>query len=183
MTPPCNVNPYSMMTDAESQSIFVLYSGTMSSELNSSIIKHIETQLNAFSDPFLLRKRVINIVIEALQNMYHHQHKATSNSDWQSSSTLILGRTSNGYFVKTGNYVRSEAEPNLDERLKQLENLSEKELRKLHVAALKDGSRTNKGAGLGLIDMARRSNNNIKHELISITNKLSFFSLNIEINP
>lgn len=176
-----NTDPYTIVTCVQRQRLLFSFSGNPSSDLNASIIDHIEKQLRTTEDPLRVQKRVVNIVIEALQNMYHHQHPLEDCFTGDASTILMVGRTSGGYIVTTGNYVDYDSELRLDQRLRELEILSDIELKERHVAALKDGLRTKKGAGLGLIEMARRSSNNIQHKITKISNNLSFFSLHIEI--
>ncbi|MCF8278704.1 MAG: SiaB family protein kinase [Flavobacteriales bacterium] len=176
-----DTDAYTVMNCAHRNRVIFSFKGTPSVEINSSIIQYVEEMLHASGDPRPVQKKVMNILTEGLQNMYHHLHPATHRPAWEASTILIIGRTEEGYFIKTGNYVDRDSEFNIDQRLRELEKLSENELRERHVAALKDGLRTKKGAGLGLIDIARRSNNKIRHKITQVTDQLSFFSLHVEI--
>ena len=71
----------------------------------------------------------------------------------------------------------------LDQRLKKINSLDKEDLRDYYREVLGNGSVSNKGtAGLGMIDIARKSGNKLEYEFLDIDEEFSFFSLNVKIN-
>ena len=68
-------------------------------------------------------------------------------------------------------------------RISKINELSETELRDLYRDTLNNEQRTAKGtAGLGFIDIARKSQNKLEFEFIEVDEKTGFFCLNVTID-
>jgi hypothetical protein len=67
--------------------------------------------------------------------------------------------------------------------LEEVNNLSPDELKEYYRQSLSETEFTEKGgAGLGIIEMARKSGHKLKYEFTKINNEYSFFSLTITIH-
>jgi hypothetical protein len=82
-----------------------------------------------------------------------------------------------------GNYIKNEAVRELRERIDKINELDYEELKKLYRFKLENGSfHAGGGAGLGIIDIARKSGTKISYNFEVINTSYSFFSLNIAVN-
>ena len=85
--------------------------------------------------------------------------------------------------ITTGNFVRNDQIEELRAKLEIVNELNEDGLRELYRTKLQNECRTMKGtAGLGLIDIARKSKNKLDYEIINVTESISFFCLSVVID-
>ncbi len=90
------------------------------------------------------------------------------------SGIVTIGKTSDGYFVSSGNLIENCDAESLKTRIESLAGLDKAALKKLYKEQLrKDLSPDSAGAGLGLIDMAKRSSRSLEY---SISPQDAFFS-------
>jgi len=88
-----------------------------------------------------------------------------------------------GFLIQTGNYIENTSVTNLKERIDRINLLDEVELKMYYRDVLANGSFSDKGtAGLGMIDIARKSGNKLAYSFIPFDEELSFFSLSVKIN-
>ena len=68
-------------------------------------------------------------------------------------------------------------------KLQKINSLDKEHLREYYREVLGNGAITEKGtAGLGMIDIARKSGNKLEYEFLEIDKYFSFFSLNVKID-
>ena len=100
----------------------------------------------------------------------------------QKSALIMVKYVGDKIIVRTGNYVKNEGIEALESRLGMVNGLSEDGLRDLYQKKLLSSELSEKGtAGLGLIDIARKSKNKLEHEFVKINDGCSFFCLNVVI--
>ena len=166
------------------------HEGVITSEVITDFLNNVEKSLSdAGESPKKIRK-VYNILVEALQNLYHHQAKPPAefikenglSDDKYSFCTLI--KENNGiYKVTTGNFVKNLTAKSLKERIEQLNSLSQEELKNLYKIVLDNDEFSEKGGGgLGFIEMARKSGNKFGYEFEPYNDKCKFFVLEILVS-
>jgi hypothetical protein len=94
----------------------------------------------------------------------------------------MIQRLGDKFLVRTGNFIDARLIPELKERLDHVNSLDEDGLRELYRLKLNDEERSVKGtAGLGFIDIARKSKNKLEYAFVGVNDKMSFFCLNVSI--
>ena len=84
--------------------------------------------------------------------------------------------------VLTGNYIPKRSTGELEQKLILVNELDQKELKELYQQRLLNNNISEKGtAGLGIIDIARKSKNELGYEFIEVNDEYSFFCLRIVI--
>lgn len=174
--------------------IMLLFKGSITSDLLSSILQITESKLDKIQEEPKTKKKVFNVLVECLQNVYHHidqmdtMEKELNNEDiFQSSSAAILmiGRTDNDYFIYTGNHIYKDKVGELKQRLDYLNSLSHEELKSLYQDILaNEGFSKKGGAGLGFIDIIRKSGQKLEYGFQDVEEnvKFAFFSLKVKIS-
>ncbi len=169
-------NYYDLM---QKNNILLLFKGTFSSDLLTSLLEVTEQRLERMKEKPKIRKRVFNVLVECLQNVYLHMDK---NKEFDGNAMLILGKKEENYFIVTGNQVLKNKANKLKEKLDDLNNLSSEELRDLYTEVLMEEDMSDEGgAGLGLIDIIRKSKNKVQYKFDNINNDQCFFSLKVNI--
>lgn len=174
---------YQYMTDD-----YTLFSfkGVVNSVILNALFNAIESNLKIIEPKSEKRKKIYNIVVECLQNLYHHGEQLPSDDELKNllskSVLLMISKKEGSYTIKSGNYVSKKNAKNLKERIEKVNKMNEIELRDYHNEILNSGTRSDKGtAGLGLIDIARKSNNRLTYEFVPINDSYEFFCLAIQL--
>lgn len=166
-----------MMAEHE---LLLAFRGQITEETISRLLAMTEFRLLQTGEEKRLRKRIFSILVEVLQNIVNHS--ATEVDGEMPPSLLLMGRHENTFFIKTGNMIRMEDVPELEARLAEVNQHELHDVRSVYSQQLNDSTYSEKGgAGLGLLDIYKRSGNPIKHEVIRIDERTGFLSLNIEI--
>lgn len=164
-------------------SIILSYKGNVTSELLTSVLQIMESKMERLNEPVRLKKKVYNIMVEALQNLYHHLERDNSNSHSPYSTVMfIIGKIQDEYSILTGNFINEEKMNLLKTRLDYINSLNEQELKEYYKNVLNNGIRSEKGGGgLGMIDIARKSGHKLEYNFKKTDKSHFFFSLNVKI--
>lgn len=175
---------YDFYDKMERNNIMLSFKGDITSELLTSILQIMETKLDNLQEEPKIKKKVYNVLVECLQNLYHHMDEtAPEQNDKIRSAIFMIGKLDNQYNIITGNYIRNEGVAGLKKRLEDINALSKEELKEYYKAVLNNGEMSMKGGGgLGMIDIARKTGEKLNFNFAPVDDKFSFFSLNIKIS-
>ena len=177
---------YDFFKRMEDEKIILSFKGELSPELLTSILHVLERKIQEIDFAPLKRKRIFNVLVECFQNLYHHidSVKLGENPDDVEKSALIIVKyIGEKFIVRTGNYIYNTDISELENKLKNVNELNTEELKSLYQSKLKNQARSIKGtAGLGFIDIARKSRGKLDYEFLEIDSKSSFFCLNVTID-
>lgn len=176
---------YNFYRRMEDEQVILSFKGEFSAELLTSILHIMESKMIELSIPMQMKKRVFNVLVECFQNLYHHIESVDADIplDATKKAALVMVKyVDNKILVLTGNYIPKQSTDELKRKLSMVNELDEKELRELYQQRLLNNSVSQKGtAGLGIIDIARKSKNELGYEFIEVNDMYSFFCLNIVI--
>jgi Family of unknown function (DUF6272) len=183
-------NIYGLYKSLEEQSILLSFKGVVTADLLTSILQIIETKLTEMEESPQMKKKVFNVLVECLQNLYHHvESENISDSRSESlagehrSALFLIAKFEDGFYVRTGNYVQKKFSEELEEKIKKINTLDKEELKLYYQKILSNGKRSTKGtAGLGMIDIARKSGNKLEYEFVDANKGFDFFCLNVRID-
>ena len=159
------------------ENILMVYKGDFSQETVVPILKMIEDNLNKQTEGLLTRKKLYMVLMEALQNISKHAIIGNGKRE----AIFMISKIEDKYEVGTGNWIDKNTELILKKHLSELNNLSKEELNKLYKKILKEGTVTENGAGLGMIDVARESSEKLSYEFKDGNDGTTFFSLSVQI--
>ena len=177
---------YELYNRMQNSNIMLSFKGDITSELMTSILQIMEGRLDNLNEAPKVRKKVYNVMVECLQNLYHHNDALPVNmgeiEDEDRSAIFMIGLGENGYDITSGNYIQVERVPDLEEKLKKINSLEAEDLKEFYKEVLNSEERSAKGGGgLGMIDIARKTNRKLDYDFIAINDEFSFFSLNVTI--
>ena len=175
---------YDFYKRMEDDHIILSFKGSFTEDLLTSILHIVEGKMEGLNVNTKKKKRVFNVLVESFQNLYHHIEEMAPNigdSEKDKSAIIIVKYESNRFTIVTGNFVNSNRIPELRQKLEEVNALNDEALRELYRSKLENG--TEKGtAGLGLIDIARKSKNKLDYEIIDVTESIGFFCLSVLID-
>ncbi|MFH2096368.1 MAG: DUF6272 family protein, partial [Bacteroidota bacterium] len=131
-----------------------------------------------------IRKKVYNVLVECLQNLYHHSMADLSGNDTKALKfgVFVVNKKGDMYSIISGNYVKNERVQYLKDRMDQLNSMTKDELKSLYKLILNNQEFSNKGGGgLGMIDIARKTESKLDYEFFDVDSDFSFYSLIIDI--
>jgi len=178
------------LTDLKSRldkdGIVLTFAGPFSQEiievLGEAIKKHIMSDENIKKNTF----NVFSIFIEQSQNIqtYLTSRKfAHEGLAFLSSGLIIIGKTNDYYFVYSGNMIAKEDGIALMSRIEEINRMDKEQLKAAYKHQMKqerhvvDGLPS--GAGLGLLDMARKASGPIAYALVSRDERFDYIIMEV----
>ena len=165
--------------------VLLAYKGSISAELITNVLGVVESKLDHVIDKSITKKKIYNILVESLQNLYHHVDDLPNLINESMDihfGIFVISKVDNAYQIRTGNFIINDKIQKLKERLDKIKSLSKEELKDLYKFVLNNQKFSDKGGGgLGLIDIARRTDGRVEFEFDEFNDDYSFFSLNITI--
>lgn len=180
---------FEIYEDLKKRNIILSFKGDITPDLLTSILFVIEQKLDRYDETSKVKRKVFNVLVECLQNLYHHsdedqEEEIVENEIAGKASVIVMvAKNSDGYNILTGNMIPSENVGILKNRLEEINELSKDELKELYLATLTDGKRSRKGGGgLGFLEIARKSGRKLEFGIVPYNDQSSFFSLNVKID-
>jgi len=177
---------YSLYQTMEKEKVILSFNGDVTADFLTAVLDIMENKMNDLDETPKIKKKVYYVLVECLQNLYHHivEEGIEESDNIASKSALVMVvKDDQGFMIQTGNYIDINNVLELDNRLKKINSLNKNNLRDYYREVLGNGIVSDKGtAGLGMIDIARKSGNKLEYEFLEIDNEFSFFSLNVKIN-
>jgi hypothetical protein len=150
------------------------YRGVVTNENSIPLLMLLEKEMESSEFGFVGRKRLFLFVLESLQNVSRH----TSGDQHADMSLVVYSKNDKGYTVTTGNVVPADGSNVLKERLDQINSLEANQIREVYRQMLSVAEFSNKGgAGLGLIEMAKKTGNKLDYDFVTLDENYSYFIL------
>lgn len=171
--------------DINDGNIVIAYKGEITSELISDYLELVESKLDGKNVNPKIRRKVYNVLVECLQNLYHHLDIIAINGDSNIKgkyAAFAVEETESGFKISTGNFVKKSKIGILEEKLERVNTLSKDDLKALYKKVLNNHEFSEKGGGgLGMIDIAKRTGSKLDYRFYDFNNEYSFYSLNINV--
>lgn len=178
------ISELTLFEGLQREDLVYMYRGIFSQTITDSIIALTENNLESIGESSKLKKRVFSIMVECLQNITRHQF-IDNRRDMTSETNgmFVICNKDRSYQMTSGNVVENAAIPHLKSLLEKVNSLNKDELKEYYKQVLEDGSISKKGgAGLGLIEMARKSGNKLFYTFEPICEGISYFYMNTSIS-
>lgn len=178
---------HDLYDDLERHRVMLSFKGELSAELITVILGLVERKLDAIEPDPRSRKRVFNVVMECLQNLYHHNGHLKADGDGTTATrsphgVVMIAQADKGYSVLTGNFMQGAEVDQLKSHLEKINSASPDDLREWYRTKLADGTYSSAGGGgLGMIDIARRSGRKLEYTFVPYDRDNAFFSLNVNV--
>ncbi len=175
---------YDFYRSMKAHEITLVYEGEITHQITKAFTSLTESNMAKESESNLVQKKVFHVMVECLQNI--SKHADTFGSDdflFAGRGIFMVSKSKNDYHVTTGNVIEN---VKIDELTKMLENINKLDkdgLKQLYKTQMKEGRLSDKGgAGLGFIDIARKTGNKLDFHFLPIDEASSFFLLTSSIS-
>ncbi len=183
------VDLYNIYLNMEQEDIILSFKGDISKDLLSSVYQIVEARMESDNEDPKRKKKLFQVLVECLQNLYNHMESFQAGigegaSDHTGSAIFMVGRNKvGGYRIATGNYVLNSNADALKDRIDKINAMTPAELKAYYLERLGATELSEKGgAGLGIIEIARKSGNTMDYNFQRTSDKYSFFTLTVKIN-
>ncbi len=168
------------LSRVSSKEVMMTYEGEISHQIMKTFVDIIDHKMNEDEEPLTVQRRVFHIMVESLQNIAKHAFNNLPNQSLQNSNPnhgiLMVSRNEKCYYIITGNIIEANKAEGLSSSLNGLNKLDKKQLDEMFKNQLIEGSISEKGgAGLGLIDIRRKTGNELEYHFLPVNNHYSFF--------
>ncbi len=158
--------------------IYIVYIGKFNQKITMFFSDLIENEIEKETPDKVTRRRVYHTIVEILQNMQRHTEELG-----EGSGLFIIGRMEHIYYIITSNKILKANVERLKQTLDKINGATKEELKKMYKEQLIKGNLSEKGgAGLGLIDIARKTESKYEYLFLPINFELDYFVLKIEID-
>ena len=178
-----NTSPilWELLSATSIEDLNYIYKGEFSEDIAHYLLLLAEKNIERDKLKGRVKKRVFHILVESVQNITRHQDIIEEKNIQK--AVFAIQKFRNVYLVTTGNLVKKIKIPYLQQKLETINSMTEDELTQFYKDVLVEDSFTAKGgAGLGLIEIARKSGNKLLYDFKDFDKNYSFFYMHTFIN-
>lgn len=159
--------------------VILVYEGEFTQEITKSVLAMAERNMDSVGEESGIKRKVFNVMVECLQNIVKHGDEKGAGEININTAIFMIGKHEDSYIITSGNPIKNEYINELSGKLDGINSLDKDGLKKLYKEIIKGGSGLTEkgGAGLGFVDMARKSGQKLEYGFESIGEGHSFFSL------
>ena len=173
---------YDLHRTMMSQKLILVYQGDFTQETTKSILAMAERNIDSSGEDASIKRKVFNVMVESLQNIVKHSDELIDGETHSHAAIFLIGRESNRYTIMAGNPIRKSNVPALEQKLNHINSLDKDGLKELYKEIIKNTTISEKGgAGLGFVDMARKSGGKIEFEFPEMSPDYCFFCLKVNV--
>ena len=173
---------YDLHKSITSQKLILVYQGDFTQETTKSILTIAERNLDSSEEDSGTKRKVFNVMVESLQNIVKHYDGVPKTKSGHPGAIFLVGQEVGRYSIMSGNPVHKTKVPALRRTLERLNELDKDGLKDLYKNIIQDTTLSDKGgAGLGFVDMARKSGEKLWFDFPEMSEAFCFFCLRVNI--
>ena len=159
--------------------LVLVYNGEINQIVTKAFTSFVERDLDRIHEILSIKKRVYHVMVECLQNISKHADEI--NEPMFAKGIFMVGKNQDEYSITTGNPISIEKQRDIEGLINEINDKTPEELKELRKQKMRSDLSDKGGAGLGLIDIARKTQNQIYSKFIPIGDDKTFFVLNVNI--
>lgn len=165
--------------------ILLRYQGEINGPIISELLDDLDYKCINIDVPDLKRKKLFNIAVEMFQNLYHYTRDLSMDGyeDSELRSIYLVFQTDDEYYyLKTQNYMKASDEATLRSKIDTVNDMNGPDLKTYYKEILNNTQFSEKGgAGLGFIDMKKRSGCPLEYEITEADQELKKYTLTVKV--
>ena len=164
--------------------ISLVYEGEITQPIIKAFLSLTETKMMQQEEPGAVQRKVFHVMVECLQNVSKYSDSTIDhNYLYAGIGVFIVTRSATEYRITTGNAMETVKITELKKTLEYINSLDKDSLNELYKKQIKEGQLHEKGgAGLGFIDIKRKTGNSLEYEFLEIDDNLTFFILTSSVS-
>jgi hypothetical protein len=156
----------------------VYFKGQMSQEILGELGSMIKYSWSSESNV----KRIFSTFIEIAQNILHYSAEKYKDVDGVSRGVgiIVVNEEATRFCLSSGNLIENRSVQEIKEKFDYVNSLNKDELKKLYKEKIKgERPEESKGAGLGFVDIARKSDSKLYYKIDLVDETHSFLTLSV----
>ena len=178
------------MSGEKSNTVLLSFRGVLDYDTIGIYLKKLNNIMEEADLKNAIKKRLYSMMVECLENISKHnacdqiKNNGTGiDTEKYPCATFTLEQKENAYCIESGNYIFNKDVEKLKSKISLLNKLDRNGLKKLYNFTITRHSFSEKGgAGLGLIDIAKASRNEIEYRIEKINETVSYLHFKTKIN-
>ncbi|MDD2564407.1 MAG: SiaB family protein kinase [Salinivirgaceae bacterium] len=167
----------SLHDEMVSNGFSLVYEGVFSHDIMKMFTSMTENNMDKQNEDKSVRRKVFHVMVECLQNMTKHSDDYDFN-DRIGNGLFIVGKKEGFWNIITANKIHKSKIEDLRQSIETINSLSQEGLKDMDKKQIKEGSLSEKGgAGLGLIDIARKTGRKLDYQFLPLDDKENYFFL------
>jgi hypothetical protein len=168
---------YDFYKGMKEHEITLAYEGEINHQIMKTFTTLAEGSMSKIDESEMLQKKVYHVMVECLQNISKHAVHPEDETDLEyNRGIFLISRNNKVYNVTTGNVIMIDRISYLSELLDHVNSLNKIQLNELYKKQLRDGHLSEKGgAGLGFIDIRRKTGHELLYQFLPLSETHSFF--------
>jgi hypothetical protein len=167
------------------QGLSIFYRGPFVDQLTSDIIQFSEKALVTEQGDININRKVSYLLVECFQNVIKHGTNGGSDDDSGENEGLFCLRNFDGfYIINSINRLRNDQVETIKAMVDKVNEMDEKDLKKMYIDRLVNNEISERGgAGLGLIELARKSGQKLIYRFEKADKHYSLFHQQVSLAP
>jgi len=173
---------YELNNTLTKNNIIIAYEGEINQMITKALAAFAEKD-EMVGDDVTLKRRLYHVMVECMQNVYRHaDDQSTGVYDGHGNGLLMITKDYDGYSVTTGNAINNDKIAELTVMLDLVNNSSKEEIKELFKKKILESRISEKGgAGLGFIDIAKKTGSKFFYHFKPLNYLTSFFILRVKV--
>jgi hypothetical protein len=173
---------YDLFKNLHNDNLSFIYQGSFNDEITERIIDISESSIASKNEQAKISNKVSFLLAECFQNVIRHGEYALTKSSSESEGVFVTRNIGKSYYISSANLIDNKDIAGLRQKLEQINQMSPEDLKKMYIDVLRNEEFSNRGgAGLGLIEMARKSGQKLEFDFESVDSDYSYFYLQIKL--
>lgn len=175
---------YDFYVKMKKNNINLAYEGEITHQITKAFTSLTESNIVEDIDDNTVQKKVFHVMVECLQNISKHaENRNNIITSKDGRGIFMISKDEKEYNVTTGNIINNDKIPKLRETLDNINQMDKEELKELYKQQIREGRLSDRGgAGLGFIDIVRKTGQKLVYSFLTINEKRSFFVLTSTIS-
>ncbi len=163
-----------------SQGFPLVYKGALTHDTMKFFTKMAEEKISLRCQDASVKRKVFHVMVEMLQNIT--RHSADIDEGGSGNGIFVIGERPDYYYIITGNVVKTKVVRDLETVIERLNDMDKETLDEMHKEQIKSTTISDKGgAGLGLIDIIRKTGEKYAYQFLRLDENYHFFVLKTTI--
>ncbi len=171
-----------LLEKLEHNHLVFAYSGVVSDSITHKIIELTQSNIDSAGSFVRIKNKISFLMAECYQNVARHTKYSVDEGITNLKGSFYVRSVGDSFHIASANPVNTEFVDSIKEKLDKVNSLSPDELRLLQKQVLAKGKISDRGgAGLGIIEMARRTGQKISYDFEAMEHNQAMFFLQLNI--
>lgn len=165
--------------------IMLDFQGAISQDILVEMVELIKNKFSRAGGRSNIAKKIFPVFIEMAQNIAKYSAERSQSKETKTdvgAGIIVVIERTNNYTIISGNLVANHSIPRIVEHCRKINLMNNEELRLFYKKQIRsDRKKGEEGAGLGLIEIVRKSGNPVTCKVTPIDGLNSFLVLSVKI--